>query len=239
MTHQETAAPSTQRKKGLATRKRILHAAVELFADRPFEEVQVYELAEHAGVAHGLIFHHFGNKRGIYLEAVHEISRRLFALPVRDPALTPYHQIRQLIRDHFQHMADNQALLLGYIRGSIAMKADPEAWAVLEAYRAELSSWALQLFGLDPHSAALRLMIRVATSGMDELSVNWLQGGRIWDLDTQMVQATIQLIAGAFNAAAGLDPSLDVRRGLDLLLDPDAVGPARTADAVGPPPTAG
>lgn len=56
---------SGQRKNGLATRQRMLEAAVELFADRPFDDVQVGKIAERAGVAHGLMFHHFGTKRGL------------------------------------------------------------------------------------------------------------------------------------------------------------------------------
>src|SRR5260370_40246000 len=88
---------SGQRKKGVANRQRMLEAAVELFADRPFDDVRVGEIAERAGVAHGLMFHHFGPKRGVYLEAVHEISRRLFELSLPDPNLPPYDQIRQLL----------------------------------------------------------------------------------------------------------------------------------------------
>ncbi|WP_218022230.1 TetR family transcriptional regulator [Nocardia amamiensis] len=47
------------------TRQRLLDAAVRLFAERGYDEVAVADIAEAAGVAHGLLYHHFGNKREI------------------------------------------------------------------------------------------------------------------------------------------------------------------------------
>jgi hypothetical protein len=85
-----------------------------------------------------------------------EISRRLFELSLPDPNLLPYDQIRQLLPDHFQLMADNETLLLGYMRGSNAKAADPEAWAVLDRHRVEMERWALKLVGFSSESQPLR-----------------------------------------------------------------------------------
>lgn len=48
------------------TRKVILCAAAELFVDKGFDRVSVRELADKAGVSHGLIRHHFGSKQQIW-----------------------------------------------------------------------------------------------------------------------------------------------------------------------------
>src|SRR5205823_2704255 len=73
-----TGAMTPRQERAAATRQRLIDVAVHQFAAKPYNEVAVGEIAEQAGVAHGLLFHHFGNKRGIYLEAVREISHRLF-----------------------------------------------------------------------------------------------------------------------------------------------------------------
>ena len=83
------AVPLSRQERALQTRRRILDAAVELFSQRGYESVAAGDVAERAGVAHGLVFHHFGNKRGLYLEAVREISDRLFGLPPEVPADGP------------------------------------------------------------------------------------------------------------------------------------------------------
>src|SRR5882757_6202598 len=82
-----------------ATRQKLLDSAVEQFRDKPYGEVSVQDIATEAGVAYGLVAHHFGNKRGIHLEAVREIARRLD--PVTPPQGSASTQIRHLARVRF------------------------------------------------------------------------------------------------------------------------------------------
>lgn len=48
----------------------ILGAARTLFAERGFSAVTVRDIAEAAGVTHGLVHHHFGSKRDLITEVV-------------------------------------------------------------------------------------------------------------------------------------------------------------------------
>ena len=56
-------------------RQLIIDAARKLFASRPYDQVTTSEIAKNAGVAYGLIAHHFENKRGLYLAVMNEIAR--------------------------------------------------------------------------------------------------------------------------------------------------------------------
>ena len=47
------------------TRERILEAATEVFARRGFHGTRVADIAELAGIAYGLVYHHFKNKEEI------------------------------------------------------------------------------------------------------------------------------------------------------------------------------
>ena len=47
------------------TRERILQAATEVFARRGFHGARVADIAEAAGIAYGLVYHHFRNKDDI------------------------------------------------------------------------------------------------------------------------------------------------------------------------------
>ena len=49
------------------TKRRLISIAVEVFAENDYDQVTVADIAERAGVAHGLLFHYFKSKRGIYL----------------------------------------------------------------------------------------------------------------------------------------------------------------------------
>ncbi len=46
-------------------RERLLAAARELFAERGFEDTSTQQIAKAAGVSEGILFHHFGSKRGL------------------------------------------------------------------------------------------------------------------------------------------------------------------------------
>jgi TetR/AcrR family transcriptional regulator, fatty acid metabolism regulator protein len=57
------AARPTQRR--ARTRERIIEAATEVFARRGVHGTRVADIAERAGVAYGLVYHHFRNKEEI------------------------------------------------------------------------------------------------------------------------------------------------------------------------------
>ena len=59
-------------------RGQILDAAEELFSDGPYEDVSLEQIAERAGITRGLINHHFGTRRELYIEVV----RRRLEVPV-------------------------------------------------------------------------------------------------------------------------------------------------------------
>lgn len=60
-TQHGNSAPRRTRRSA-RTRERILQAATEVFARRGFHGARVADIAEQAGIAYGLVYHHFRNK---------------------------------------------------------------------------------------------------------------------------------------------------------------------------------
>jgi AcrR family transcriptional regulator len=221
-TADSAAQPAPPRQaRAVATRRRIVEAAVHEFAARPYNDVAAGDIAERAGVAHGLVFHHFGSKRGVYLEAVREISARLFDVVPRDPSAPPGEQLRDVLRQHFARVAEHEDLLLGYVRGSVAMSGDPEAWDVLEGYRQRVVDWVCDAVGVDRDNAAMRIMLRTAGDALDQLSVRWVQQGRRFGIE-RLVEAMVHVVTGSLAGARALDPGLDLHAGIELLGDSSA-----------------
>ena len=65
-------------------RDRILQTAQKLFADRGYEGTSAEAIAAQAGVAKGLVFHHFGSKAELYLAAVVDAATRISAAFFQD-----------------------------------------------------------------------------------------------------------------------------------------------------------
>ena len=62
---------SRQADRSAATRARLVKAARELFAERPYADVGTEEIVRRADVTRGALYHHFADKRDLF-RAVHE-----------------------------------------------------------------------------------------------------------------------------------------------------------------------
>ncbi|MGQ0825708.1 MAG: helix-turn-helix domain-containing protein [Actinomycetota bacterium] len=59
-----------------AVRAALVAAGAELFAARGVSTVSVREIAERAGVNHGLVHHYFDSKDGLLAAILHDLARR-------------------------------------------------------------------------------------------------------------------------------------------------------------------
>src|SRR5262249_13810679 len=58
-------------------REELISAALELFSDRPPEEISIDDEADAAGASRALVYHYFGGKQELYLAALHTAARQL------------------------------------------------------------------------------------------------------------------------------------------------------------------
>ncbi len=88
-------------------RKRIIDAAVDVFADKGFFQAKVSEIAEAAGVADGTIYLYFKSKDdlliSLFREKMNEILQRFSA--IRDEG-SPEQQLRRYIAEHLAFVAE-------------------------------------------------------------------------------------------------------------------------------------
>ena len=201
------------------TRQRLVAAAVDLFSAHSYDQVAASDIAKAAGVAHGLLFHYFGSKRGIYLQAISEAVDQLDEAFSFDSNLPPSQQLRRALTSNFRYLSRRRGLALRLVLGGRG--ADPEAWEVFEAgrWRAIGATWAM--LGLDPESHALRISGRAAVAAIDEATVYWLNNEQQFSVET-MVEYMVELLASGLRSAATLDPSLDTTVAIESLLDTGA-----------------
>lgn len=87
-----------------AAREKILAAAVREFAAKGVAAASMNAIAQEAGAAKGLAFHHFGSKEGLFVTAMESIYQRLRqwqdATALVD--LGPVEGIRRLVIDTFR-----------------------------------------------------------------------------------------------------------------------------------------
>jgi AcrR family transcriptional regulator len=69
--------PTTNEERSEATRARLLAAARRLFGRRGYSKTSIDELVRRAGVTKGAFYHHFDDKKAIFLAVLEEAQMRL------------------------------------------------------------------------------------------------------------------------------------------------------------------
>jgi AcrR family transcriptional regulator len=208
--------PRTQRQaRAESTRRQLLASAVELFSKRNFDDVSTTDITEDAGVAQGLLFHYFGNKRGIYLEALREAAGKLKAANTPTPGEREAGALfREMMSAHLEYMSENRDLALRLVLGGSG--GDPDAWEIFDQSRWHTIEWTCRLLNVDPYRPAVRLMLRSCSGAVDEAVTYWLKHDQPFDLE-QMVEVVVDLTVASLRCAAQLDPGLDVGAAVLLL----------------------
>ena len=206
--------PTSRSIQAAETRERLVQAAIEQFSEHNFDDVAVTDIAKSAGVAHGLLFHYFGNKRGIYLEAMRTAARDLDSALAVSPDLPPGEQIREMFRGHLEYLAAHRGLASRLVSGGRG--ADPEAWAFFEEDRWHAIEWVAKVLGLNPDSRALRLMLRSSVAAIDEATVQWLEHGKPFTVE-KMVEVFVEITIGNLRAAAHLDGRVKIQAAVEVL----------------------
>lgn len=215
-----TRAPTQRQAQADLTRRRLLDAAVEHFSARHFDDVATSDITETAGAARGLLFHYFGSKRGIYLEALQTAADRLNAANTPPPSDSPPgRQYREMLRAHLAYLSEHDGLALRLILGGSG--GDQESWEIFEQSRWHTIEWVCHLLELDLSRPALRLMLRSCAGALDVATTYWLKDDRIFDIDA-MIEVLVELLVTSLRCAARLDPEIDVSNAIAKLVDVEA-----------------
>ncbi|QYN19376.1 TetR/AcrR family transcriptional regulator [Amycolatopsis sp. DSM 110486] len=198
--------PTARQAAAEQTRQKLLEAALAEFSRRPYAEVTVGDIARAAGVAHGLVSHHFQGKQGAYVAAVAEVYEQLREAEEAEQPTTVPDRIRARFRGFVTFLAAHPDMALNLV---LAAGRDP-AFAGLRDRNLRVLAG---LLGLDPDRPAVAAALRSFADGAERLTADWLRADRPFGLDA-LVEAFCALLAGALRGAHELDPALDVTKAL-------------------------
>lgn len=164
-----------------ARREQILQVATRIFRTRHYGDVSLDEIAEAAGIARGLINHHFGTKRDLYVEVVRRFME-VPELPVPDyvHGATLRNRLDESIGVWLGTIERNRDLWLDSVRG--AGIGDPEVARIAEEAREIGAVRAVQIMGLGPVeqlSPERMGMIRAWGALSEGAIVQWLEYERL------------------------------------------------------------
>lgn len=86
----------------------ILEAARELFIEQGYGATSTAQIARHAGVSEGILFHHFGSKKNLFLRVAEELAEAAAAATMPDDATIVTEEF--VVRAAFDFADNNPAL---------------------------------------------------------------------------------------------------------------------------------
>lgn len=190
-----------------ARRAGLVAAAATCFANRPFDEVSMEDIAEQAGVAKGLLFYYFKSKRGCYLAVIDDFHRQLLAVADTSTAAPAAQTISEML-DRYLDFAENAEPAYRLIMSG-GLGNDPEAREFISAHRARYRELFTELASPgEPEHPMLRVTFEGFLSFVEGATLDWLTHRRVSrDALKELIAAVARAV---LDAAASVDPTLRI-----------------------------
>jgi AcrR family transcriptional regulator len=192
-------------------RKEILTAARRAFATRPYDDVNVDEIARDANASRALINHYFGDKRGVFLAITREIVSRIPSVVRSDLGLSVEEMVAANTSawlDFVEAGRETSLILLG----AGPFGGDP----LLEAVRDELRDRAADRIlanhlGTADIPPAAHTAMRAAIGLMERAALDWTtgNGGSREQTQTIIVQSILAVVRNVLPAVMALEADTD------------------------------
>jgi AcrR family transcriptional regulator len=110
-------------------RDQLLDTGAVMFAEEPYEDVYVEDIAARAGVSRATLYHYFPSKRDLYVAIFKRASSRMLARVSPDPQLSLSEQLASGLEAHIKFFADHPFEAIAINRG--ALSDDPALQALI------------------------------------------------------------------------------------------------------------
>ena len=177
-----------------------------MFAEKPYEDVQMEDIAVRAGLSRSLLYHHFSCKRDLYVAIFMRASNRFLARVSPDPQLSLAEQLVSALESHIQSFVDHPFEAVTINRG--ALSDDPAFQAIIAE---ELNVVGQRLINQLVAEGCLRDATEIAVEGwlafVRAACVKWIQSQNISRADLT------DMCLRAFDCALDT-PTSRLRRGI-------------------------
>jgi AcrR family transcriptional regulator len=185
-----------------ARREQLVDLGVEIFSERPFDDVSIDDIAAAAGISKGLLYHYFPSKRDFYVAVVRHSAEEMQAITEIDPALEPLERLADGLDRYLEYVATHARGFATVLRAGIG--SDPEVAAIVEGVRAAMARRILDDVAEGEPTPAIRIAVRGWVGFAEAASLEWLERGELSreELRELLIRALTGAVAAA-EAAAG------------------------------------
>jgi AcrR family transcriptional regulator len=150
---------------------RLLEVGLRVFAERPYDELSIDDLAKRAGISKGLLYHYFPTKRDFYVETVREAARRLAEETMTPETLPPLERLTHGLEAYLDFVHRHGKAYAALMRGGIG--ADPEVASIIEQTRQDLISRIMVGAPISDREPLVEVALRGWVGFVEATAVEW------------------------------------------------------------------
>ncbi|MFG2396683.1 TetR/AcrR family transcriptional regulator [Streptomyces lydicus] len=156
-----------------ARRAELIATGRKLFADTSYDALSIDDIARQAGVAKGLIYYYFTNKRGYYLAIIEDAVAELVERAGSTHDLPPVERVQRTVDGYLRYAQHHQAAYRAIVTGGVGF--DAEVMAIRDAVRARLlGTIALGAWGRTDLPPVARTALTGWLSSVEGVTLDWI-----------------------------------------------------------------
>jgi AcrR family transcriptional regulator len=186
-------------------RQQLVEIGMELFANRPYDDVWVEEIAAAAGVSRGLLYHYFPTKRDFFVAVMRAQLEHLAELTAPDMSKPPLESLRETLDVYIDDVVSKPQAYISLHRAGIS--SEPEVRALLaEAYARDVGRIVERLTMGGDAGPLLPVAIRGWLIFTISTVTDWIESPTI--SREQLCELLLQTMKACVFAVLEVDPSL-------------------------------
>ncbi|MFI6765437.1 TetR/AcrR family transcriptional regulator [Streptomyces sp. NPDC050355] len=156
-----------------ARRAELIATGRKLFADTSYDALSMDDIARQAGVAKGLIYYYFTNKRGYYLAIIEDAVAELVERAGSTHDLPPVERVERTVEGYLRYAQHHQAAYRAIVTGGVGF--DAEVLAIRDTVRARLlGTIARGAWGREDIPPLARTALTGWLSSVEGVTLDWM-----------------------------------------------------------------
>ncbi|MCK7621600.1 TetR/AcrR family transcriptional regulator [Streptomyces sp. RS10V-4] len=169
-----TASGTGGTERSRTRRAALIATGRTLFADTSYDALSMDDIARRAGVAKGLIYYYFGNKRGYYLAIIEDAVDELVQRAGSTRELPPVARVRRTVDGYLRYAQHHQAAYRAIVTGGVGF--DAEVLAIRARVRARLlATIARGAWGREGIPPLARTALTGWLSSVEGVTLDWIE----------------------------------------------------------------
>jgi AcrR family transcriptional regulator len=159
-------------------REQLVRLGVDIFSERPYDEVSIDGIAAAAGISKGLLYHYFPSKRDFYVAVVRHGAAQLEAATLIDDAASPEHGFVAGLDRYLDYVEEHDSGFAAVLGAGIGN--DPAVRAIVEDVRRAMTDRILDNLTRRveppvPATPQVRVAVRGWVGFAEAASLDWLE----------------------------------------------------------------